>query len=71
MAESKGAKDRYGLPISTDSTAAADKLVEGVDLLLEQNFGPEESFQQALEADEGFALAYAGLAYVYMAGVTP
>ena len=53
---------------STDSTAAADNLVEGVDLLLEQNFGPEQSFLQAVEADEGFALAYAGLAYFYMAG---
>jgi pentatricopeptide repeat protein len=68
MPGSKGAKDRYGLSISTGSTAAADNLVEGVDLLLEQNFGPEQSFQQAVEADEGFALAYAGLVYVYMAG---
>lgn len=68
MPESNGAKDRYGLPVSTDSTAAADNLVEGVDLLLEQNFGPEQSFLQAVEADEGFALAYAGLAYFYMAG---
>ena len=68
MPESNGSKDRYGLPISTSSTAAADNLVEGVDLLLEQNFGPEQSFQQAVEADEGFALAFAGLVYVYMAG---
>ena len=68
MPESNGTKDRYGLPISTNSTAAAEKLVEGVDLLLEQNFGPDKKFQEALEADEGFALAHAGLAYVYMAG---
>lgn len=60
-------KDRYGLPISTDSTAAAEGLVQGVDLLLEQNFGSEEQFQRAIEADEGFALAHAGLAYVHMA----
>jgi len=32
MPESNGSKDRYGLPISTSSTAAADNLVEGVDL---------------------------------------
>ena len=64
MPESKGARDRYGLPISTRSTAAADSLVEGVDLLLEQNYGPEQVFQQAWEAEDGFALAYAGLVYV-------
>ena len=59
-------KDRYGLPISTNSTAAAEGLVEGVDLLLEQNFGPEEKIQSAIEADEGFALAHAAMAYTYM-----
>ncbi|MCH8989892.1 MAG: tetratricopeptide repeat protein [Chloroflexi bacterium] len=59
-------KDRYGLPITTNSAAAAENLVEGVDLLLEQNFGPEQRFKQAVESDEGFALAHAGLAYVYM-----
>ncbi|MCH7841197.1 MAG: hypothetical protein IID01_00360, partial [Chloroflexi bacterium] len=61
MSESNRTKDRYGLPISTDSTAAAENLVEGVDLLLEQNFGPDKKFQEALESDEGFALAHAGL----------
>ena len=61
-------KDRYGLPISTNSTAAAENLVEGVDLLLEQNFGSEQRFEQAVVADEGLALAHAGLAYSYMAG---
>ncbi|MEE8464930.1 MAG: tetratricopeptide repeat protein [Dehalococcoidia bacterium] len=67
MVEANRIEDRYGLPISTNSTTAAENLVEGVDLLLEQNFGPEQKFQQALEADDGFALAHAGLAYVYMA----
>ncbi len=68
MSELNRIKDRYGLPLATNSTAAAENLVEGVDLLLEQNFGPEQRFQQAVEADEGFALAHAGLAYVYMVG---
>jgi tetratricopeptide (TPR) repeat protein len=68
MPEATRIEDRYGLPISTNSTTAAENLVEGVDLLLEQNFGPDLKFQQAVEADEGFALAHAGLAYVYMAG---
>ncbi len=67
MQEASKTKDRYGLPISTNSSTAAGNLVEGVDLLLEQNFGPDQKFQQALEADEGFALAHAGLAYVHMA----
>ncbi|MCH7712806.1 MAG: tetratricopeptide repeat protein [Chloroflexi bacterium] len=58
--------DRYGLPISTNSTAAAQGLVEGVDHLLEQNFGAEEKIQSAIDADEGFALAHAAMAYVFM-----
>ncbi len=66
MPETPRKKDRYGLPISTSSTAAAEKWVEGVDLLLEQNFGPQDKFQGALEDDEGFALAHAGLVYTAM-----
>lgn len=66
MQEAQRIKDRYGLPISTGSAAAAEKWVEGVDLLLEQNFGPQERFQEALEDDEGFALAHAGLVYTAM-----
>ena len=59
-------RDRYGLAISTTSTAAAEHYVEGVDLLLEQGYGTEQCFQQAIEADEGFALAYAGLSMMQM-----
>ncbi len=58
--------DRFGLPISTSSSAAADHYLEGLDLLLSQNFGPEERFQQSIEADEGFAMAHAGMAWVAM-----
>jgi tetratricopeptide (TPR) repeat protein len=57
-------KDRYGLPITTSSTLAAERFIEGIDLLLEQNFGPEEQFTQAIEADAGFALAHGALAYM-------
>jgi hypothetical protein len=57
-------KDRYGLPITTSSTLAAERFVEGIDLLLEQNFGPEEHFTQAVAADAGFALAHGALAYM-------
>ncbi len=62
------AKDRYELPISTSSTTAADHWVEGLDLLLESRYGALPKFEQALEADEGFALAHIGLAYLYMVG---
>ena len=61
MVKDFGTKDRYGLHISTASTTAAEKLVEGVDLALESAWGADEKFQEALDADEGFALAHAGI----------
>jgi tetratricopeptide (TPR) repeat protein len=57
-------QDRYGLPLTTSSTLAAERFIEGIDLLLEQNFGPEDQFTQAIEADAGFALAHSALAYM-------
>ena len=42
-------QDRYGLPLTTSSTLAAERFIEGIDLLLEQNFGPEEQFTQATQ----------------------
>ena len=57
-------QDRYGLPLTTRSTRAAERFIEGLDLLLEQNFGPEAQFTEAIEADTGFALAYSALAYM-------
>ena len=54
--------DRYGLPLSTASGDAAASYREGVDLLLSGYPGVEENFQRALQYDEAFALAYAGLA---------
>jgi tetratricopeptide (TPR) repeat protein len=57
-------QDRYGLPLTTKSTRAAERFIEGLDLLLEQNFGPEAQFTEAIEADTGFALAYSALAYM-------
>ena len=40
--------------------------MEAVDLLLSQNFGPEEGLKRAIEADEGFALAHGILAMISM-----
>ena len=62
MGRANGIKDRYGLPLSTTSTTAAERYEEGVDLLMAQDYGPEEKFQQAIDADEGFALPYAAMA---------
>jgi tetratricopeptide (TPR) repeat protein len=58
--------DRYGLPMTTSSLQAADQYQEGLDLTLSQQYGAEEQFTQAIEADEGFALAHAALAFTLM-----
>ncbi len=68
MVNNGGTQDRYGLPLTTASTAAAESLVEGIDLALEYAYGAEEKLQDALKADEGFALAHAGQAYMHMVG---
>ena len=59
-------KDRYGLTLTTGSSVAAEHYVEGLDLLLEQGFGPDIRFQEAIDADQGFGLAHAGLSLMYM-----
>ncbi len=56
--------DRYGLPLTTNSQTAMAHYAEGLDLALSQNFGAEEAFDRAAEADDGFALAYAGRAFM-------
>jgi tetratricopeptide (TPR) repeat protein len=65
MPHSSHMQDRYGLPLTTSSTRAAEHFIEGLDLLLEQNFGPEVQFTQAIEADPEFALAHSALAYMW------
>jgi len=55
-------KDRYDLNVSTTSTAALDAYVEGVDRVLSANAGAEESFDCAIAADPGLALAHVGRA---------
>ena len=59
-------RDRYGLVLTTGSTLAAEHYVEGLDLLLEQGFGPDIQFQKAVDIDDGFALAHAGLSLMHM-----
>ena len=67
MPETVTIEDRYGLPMSTSSSTAANHYLEGVDLFLSLNFGPEDAFRKATEADEGFALAHAALSAMLLA----
>jgi len=55
-------QDRYGNALSTQSSAARDAYVEGVDLLIAANYGADDAFQRAVEADPDFALGHAALA---------
>lgn len=54
--------DRYGLPLSTASAAAAEAYRQGVDALLAALPEPQRLLQQAIDADPGFALAWIALA---------
>jgi tetratricopeptide (TPR) repeat protein len=54
--------DRYGLPVTTASAAAAQRFQDGMDGLLSYGAGADDAFAQALQADQRFALASAGLA---------
>src|SRR6266550_4006670 len=54
--------DRYGLPLSTSSAAAAGHYQAGMDRLLAYGYGADQSFAAAVAADGEFALAHAGAA---------
>jgi hypothetical protein len=56
--------DRYGLPLSTPSSAARDAYSDAVDRLLAAQAGAEQRFADALAADPAFALAAIGRARV-------
>lgn len=51
-------QDRYGLPLSTTSDAAASAYRKGIDLLLAGWTGTAEALERAIEADPDFALAH-------------
>ena len=55
-------EDRYGLPLSTTSTAARDAYVAGVDSVLSGVAGYRELLAQAIAFDPSFALAHVALA---------
>ena len=66
MHQATKVKDRYGLPLSTGYPQAAEHYGEGLDLVLSMDFGAEERFREAVDADEGFALAHGNLALMLM-----
>lgn len=64
-------QDRYGMTISTQSQAAAICWQEGLDRLLSQNAGPEIKFNEALEHDDGLAMAHACLGFWHQQRARP
>src|SRR6516162_2522895 len=58
--------DRYELPLSTASSAARDAYVEGCEAKLTMYPGAIESFDRAIAADPGFALAHAAKAHLLL-----
>jgi len=64
-------EDRFGMTLSTSSAAAAECFQDGIDRLLSQNHGPELKFQEAIELDEGFAVAHGCLAFWYLQRARP
>ena len=64
-------KDDYGMPLSTNSPTAAELLADGLKRLLSQNGGTEEKLGQAIEQDEGFALAHGYMGYWKMQRARP
>ncbi|UPJ59373.1 tetratricopeptide repeat protein [Bradyrhizobium sp. 192] len=58
-------EDRYGLPLSTTSDAAASAYREGVDLMLAGWTGTAEMLERAIAADPDFALPHIARARVH------
>lgn len=58
-------EDRYGLPLSTTSDAAASAYRDGVDLMLSGWTGTAEALERAIATDPDFALAHIARARVH------
>ncbi len=58
-------EDRYGLPLSTHSDAAATAYRDGMDRMLSAWPGTAEAFEQAIAADPDFALPHIARARVH------
>jgi len=55
-------RDRYDNPVSTESHAARDAYVQGIDLFIGGDAGVESALEQAIAHDEGFAMAHLAMA---------
>src|SRR5919109_4692256 len=64
MLQTQSFQDRYGLTLTTSSKTAVESYIVGIDRFLSAEPGADTSLAQALDADEGFAAAYASLAIV-------
>jgi Tfp pilus assembly protein PilF len=60
-------RDRYGLPLSTASSAACEAYRDGVDLMLSAWQGAADAFDRAIAADPDFALAQIARARLHSA----
>ena len=58
--------DFYGNHLTTNTGLARDSYDIGLRAFLSANYGAQEAFSQAVEADPNFALAYLGLARAFM-----
>ena len=58
--------DFYGNQLTTSTGLARDSYDIGLRAFLSANYGAQEAFSQAIEADPNFALAYLGLARAFM-----
>lgn len=58
-------EDRYGLPLSTDSSLAASSYRDGIDRMLSAWPGAAESFERAIAENPDFALAHIARARVH------
>src|SRR5215813_5774261 len=58
--------DRYGLPLTTASSAARNAYVEGCEAKLTMYPGALDAFDRAIAADPGFALPHAARAHLLL-----
>lgn len=59
-------KDYYGNLLTTNTGLARDNYDIGLRAFLSANYGAEEAFSQAIEADPNFSLAYSALARSFL-----
>ena len=58
--------DFYGNHLTTSTGLARDNYDIGLRAFLSANYGAQEAFSQAVEADPNFSLGYLGLARSFM-----